>query len=140
MTYSVLATASQTSLQQNSTPFLETDASGNVSVRTGGTMKTIADLQSIGIGQTWQDVTASRALNTTYTNTTGRPFYVHITTINTGASNGARLTVGGVLIRGDDPATGTSGNPMVVQAVIPNGQSYIASNTAQNLIAWLELR
>jgi len=28
-------------------------------------------------GQTWQDVTASRAISTTYTNTTGRPIVVH---------------------------------------------------------------
>ena len=30
----------------------------------------------LGDGQTWQDVTASRAINTTYTNSTGRTIYV----------------------------------------------------------------
>lgn len=87
----------------------------------------------------WQDLTASRVLGTTYTNTSGRPRYVHITTINTGTSNGARLTVGEVLIRGDDPATGTPGFPMVVQAIVPAGQTYIASNAAQTLTSWLEI-
>ena len=32
--------------------------------------------QVIGVGQTWQDVTASRALGVTYTNTTGKPIHV----------------------------------------------------------------
>ncbi len=35
---------------------------------------------ALGVGQTWQDVTSSRALVTTYTNSTGRPIMVAITT------------------------------------------------------------
>lgn len=31
---------------------------------------------TLGVGQTWQDVRTSRAANTTYTNTTGRPIVV----------------------------------------------------------------
>ena len=37
-----------------------------------------ADLKEIGVGQTWQDVTASRTRNVTYTNTTGKPIQVNI--------------------------------------------------------------
>jgi hypothetical protein len=33
---------------------------------------------SLGQGQTWQDVTGSRALGTTYTNTTGRPIMINV--------------------------------------------------------------
>jgi len=35
-------------------------------------------LSEIGVGQTWQDVTSSRAKNTTYTNSTGKPIQVFI--------------------------------------------------------------
>jgi len=36
--------------------------------------------QQIGVGQTWQDVSGSRSLDTTYQNTTGRPIAVHVVT------------------------------------------------------------
>lgn len=32
-----------------------------------------SDNNSIGVNQTWQDVTASRTIGVTYTNTTGKP-------------------------------------------------------------------
>tara|TARA_R110000850_G_scaffold255653_1_gene381490 strand:+ start:322 stop:990 length:669 start_codon:yes stop_codon:yes gene_type:complete len=35
-----------------------------------------APVNAIGVGQTWQDVSASRTTNTVYTNTTGRPIMV----------------------------------------------------------------
>ena len=31
---------------------------------------------AIGVGQTWQDMTSSRAVNVTYQNTTGRPIFI----------------------------------------------------------------
>jgi hypothetical protein len=136
MTYSVTPSASGTSIKQDGVEVASINASGEWRFKVGASL---LNTSSIGIGQTWQDVTASRALNTTYTNSSGRPIYVHITTVNTGASNGARLTVGGVLIRGDDPTSSSPGFPMVVQAVVPNGQTYVASNTAQTLTSWLEL-
>ena len=37
-----------------------------------------ADLKEIGVGQTWQDVTASRVAGITYTNSTGKPISVSI--------------------------------------------------------------
>jgi len=45
----------------------------------------LAVMSSIGYSQTWQDVTASRAAGTTYTNTTGRPITA-IITVNNNAS------------------------------------------------------
>ncbi len=35
-----------------------------------------ANAVGIGIGQTWQDLTASRTIGVTYTNTTGKPIFV----------------------------------------------------------------
>lgn len=37
---------------------------------------------TLGVGQTWQDVRTSRAANTTYTNTTGRPIVVTLSQVN----------------------------------------------------------
>ena len=36
----------------------------------------------IGVGQTWQDMTGSRAFNTTYTNTTGRSISIYVKTVS----------------------------------------------------------
>lgn len=46
--------------------------------KTGGVIYSIPANFASGQGQTWQDVTASRALNTTYTNTTGRTITVKL--------------------------------------------------------------
>lgn len=87
----------------------------------------------LGIGQTWQDVKASRAANTTYTNTTGRPIQVAIQyTVTNGAStalvNG--LTIGRIGIT-------TSTIDGSISFIVPNGSTYSFSATASN---WLELR
>jgi len=42
--------------------------------------KAYVDGNTIGIGQTWQDVSGSRSLGTTYQNTTGRPIAVNVVT------------------------------------------------------------
>lgn len=86
----------------------------------------------IGIGQTWQDVSASRAVNTDYTNNTGRPIQVCAA-----FSNGAtrQFTVDGIdvgYIAGAD-AAGT------VQVIVPNGSVYRLDGTGTILI-WSELR
>ena len=51
----------------------------------------------VGVGQTLQNVTANRALGTTYTNTTGKPIEVTVICVNNigGASNHFSLYVNG---------------------------------------------
>lgn len=61
---------------------------------TTGTGVTFSDGTSqsscaIGYGQSWVDVTGSRALNTTYTNSTGRPIQVYV---NVGSHNNGTAT------------------------------------------------
>lgn len=41
--------------------------------------------KGVGIGQTYQDVTASRAGGTVYQNATGKPIQVLVTNVNNGA-------------------------------------------------------
>ena len=91
----------------------------------------LTSMSSLGYGQTWQDVTASRVAATQYYNTTGKPILVTITTNNDGNFdiNGvtyARLTAG------------TSGRG-TGSFIIPPGVRYAFNETGTTLY-WSELR
>lgn len=102
----------------------------------------LAALSSIGYGQTWQDVTASRAVATTYYNTTGKPIQVSI--IGKHATAGGlislAITVSGVPVGLQEFDTDVGGAPYAtVTAIVPPGASYSASIT-NTLHRWVELR
>lgn len=86
---------------------------------------------AFGVGQTWQDVKASRAPSTTYTNTTGRPIQVNISSVD---ANPRSLIVSGVVAAYTGSAYG--GN-YFMSVVVPNGSSYSYVGTFSN---WAELR
>lgn len=95
----------------------------------------------IGEGQTWQDVTASRALSTTYTNSTGNPIQVIISSYHNGINARITVIVDGTTIAsyGDD---GTL--KQLYQScsfIVKNGATYsiVASGTA-TIHKWAELR
>lgn len=89
----------------------------------------------IGMGQAWQDVTASRSPGVTYTNTTGRPIMLSIR--NTFGSTGTpTLTVGGVAMA----KIGTSVSSVAfiqMVAIVPIGSTYSCTAGYE---AWAELR
>ena len=92
----------------------------------------------IGVGQTWQDVTASRAINTTYTNSTGKSITLVVTILTFTGSTAFNFIVGGVTIpvfsataMGDGFAGGT--------IIVPPGATYSCS-TFFTHNSWLELR
>ena len=98
---------------------------------------------SLGRGQTYTDVTASRAGSTTYTNTTGKPLAVLIQA-NAGASSGqfnVSINGGGAVpfARCDLPS-GTAN--LCGGFVVPVGATYnvSASPGGFNLVKWWELR
>lgn len=97
----------------------------------------LAAMSSFGYGQTWQDVKASRAHGTTYTNTTGRPIYVYV--YNSIATNGTfTITVNGISWGGYYFASGNCGTPTFI---VPAGGTYSVSTTASLTVAnWMELR
>lgn len=98
------------------------------------------DPKFIGIGQTWQDVLASRSANTTYTNNTGRPIMVNIQFTQTGGSNPTSiLEVDGVgVARGGQPGVAGGGT---LSAIVPPGSTYSLINGPGNPPAlWSELR
>ena len=94
---------------------------------------------SFGVGQTWQDVTASRALGTTYTNTTGKPIQVSVVIRDTGSTNNLDFFVNGVsVVRMADLAGGSYGFQQLT-VTVPSTQTY-GLQTANLLHAWVELR
>jgi hypothetical protein len=98
-----------------------------------------AATQGLGIGQTQTDVTSSRAVNTTYTNSTGDPIYVNLT-VSTGTGSDSRWEIDGVVNPGGT-YTNSSGGRNNLTAVVPNGQTYkvvLGGNGA--IISWMELK
>lgn len=96
-----------------------------------------ANAGGLGVGQTWQDVTGSRAVNTVYQNTSGRPIMVSVKAnisgeppIQVSADNSVWVEVGLVVTSGRQGQT----------FVVPPNHYYrvnVASGTIQN---WAELR
>jgi len=111
------------------------DTSGNANTAT-------TDAQHIGIGQTWQNLSASRSSGITYSNTTGKPISVYVSVINAIYSAAVTFSavVGGVeIVRFTTPNNvnaiyGGGG----VSFIVPNGASY--SVTASTFNVWSELR
>jgi len=96
--------------------------------------------QSIGVGQTWQDVAASRAYATNYTNNTGRPL---LTRIWGQAATSAAWTITGTVDGVTTGATGMSlngGAYAVLDMIVPANSvySFASNNTTKN--GWAELR
>ncbi|WP_165672130.1 phage tail protein [Metapseudomonas otitidis] len=91
--------------------------------------------RSVGDGQAWQDVTASRASGVTYTNSSGRPKLVSIFAANGLATRG--ISVGGVLVSQFTPIASGSIST-TISAVVPNGATYsVTAGTSIN--TWMEL-
>lgn len=100
--------------------------------------------RGIGYGQTWQDVTASRASGVTYTNTTGRSIsvsmYINASTLDIRI---ATLTVGGVVVARLDRQSADGSSDGTLTAIVPPGVTYAISITGLifgSTAFWLELR
>ncbi|RKS87347.1 hypothetical protein DES39_0568 [Orbus hercynius] len=101
------------------------------------TTENIGSYQSgLGVNQTWQDVKSSRSAGAIYTNTTGRPITVNITTGQDGGG-WAYLYVDDVIVAGYF-YTDRYGNGSVLSAVVPNNSTYKLSAGAVSF--WAELR
>ena len=94
-----------------------------------------ANNNSVGVSQTWQDVTASRSMSTTYTNTTGKPIQVLIQIPN--AATYLTVRVGGLPIQSG--ASNTTGGSTTISFVVPSGATY-GNATGVTFTTWLELK
>jgi hypothetical protein len=95
----------------------------------------------IGVNQTWQDVTASRAIGTTYTNSTGKPIIVALTYTNSAGTSVQGLTINGVVVYASGVTTATvSGAGFAL--IVPNGATYVTVSNSGTMtkVTWTELR
>lgn len=94
-------------------------------------------VKPLGVGQTWQDLTASRALSTTYTNSTGRPIQIAIG--YTGAIATPTLVINGISIFCNTlPNAGYQGQ---ISIIVPDGNTYrLNPGGGESIFKWLELR
>jgi hypothetical protein len=115
-------------------------ASGPTKLTLVGTGQALA-MSSLGFGQTWQDVTGSRALSTTYYNTTGRPIQVCVTLRSANASGtDLAIVVNGVTVV-SPTSTAASGYDVSASVIVPPGGSYSATGSnSGSLNLWSELR
>ena len=103
---------------------------GNISApNLSGTNTGDQTLSEIGVGQTWQDVKASRVSETTYTNTTGRPIMV---TVQGAGDNNVTSSVDGIIVH--PPARETD----YASYIVPHLSSY--KNECVSFDIWVELR
>jgi hypothetical protein len=124
----------------SSSPIVPTPTTGDNSTKVATTAFVLANggAGSVGVGQSWQDVTASRAMNTTYTNNTGKPISITVrcsASVNTGT---LYLYVNNALIYSNSTNPGWSVSATVI---IPNGNTYKATvDGGVFYLNWLELR
>jgi hypothetical protein len=85
---------------------------------------------SVGVGQTWQDMTASRSTGVTYQNTTGKPIVVQLVCSYTGTPT---LTVDGLII-----SNGAANTAVTLSAIVPDQSTYVSSTMSS--LTWYELR
>lgn len=106
----------------------------------GKVLKDLADTKltttsAFGVGQPWTDLTGSRTLGTTYTNSTGKSIYV---SVRVGMTAGAGMTA---TVSGLQVCEGFAQNS-ATQAwagfIVPNGSTYSVS--ASSLNTWSEMR
>jgi hypothetical protein len=106
----------------------------------GSTQTTTSTSATVGVGQTWTNVTSSRSLTTVYTNSTGKPIMVAITN-NFSSSNALviRVTLNGVSSDMGAGFNGAAGSPSLC-IIIPNGATYSLIYSFWSFGYWFELR
>jgi len=86
------------------------------------TKKYVDDNGGLGFDQTWSDVSGSRALDTVYTNNTGKPIQVAVT-VSLLSSSTTRFKIGGTTM--SQTVTGSqTAFDYVYSFIIPDGQTY----------------
>ena len=94
----------------------------------------------LGVGQAWQDVKASRVLDTNYTNTTGRPIAVSVGILSTATPIYHGIVAGVIAAM---LQINTANNRASFGFVVPPGAVYsvtLSAGTAGSIDTWSELR
>ena len=97
---------------------------------------------SIGVSQTWTNVTSSRSEGTTYTNSTGKPIMLSITAITTTGVDGyanISITINGSVVAYNSGTSRGTNQRAGCTIIVPAGATYRA-DWSQSLVSWWELR
>jgi hypothetical protein len=102
-----------------------------------GTMPTftIPSAGGVGVGQTWQNVTSNRVMETAYTNSTGAPIMIAIGVYR--YNNSSELFVNSVSM---GTVGGVDGGTGQLTAIVPVGGTYRMTGAADAIKSWSELR
>lgn len=95
---------------------------------------------AFGVGQSWGNYASSRAVGTTYTNSTGRAIVVSVT-LNDLSGGYAALYVNGVVVSYVDDSGGLVANAQLF-AIVPPGNPYVVQVTGApaTIYFWSEMR
>ena len=97
-------------------------------------------VQPLGVGQTWQTLTGSRAVNTTYTNSTGRPIYVSIVVNPANPSSSGQLTINSIPVAYAQGFVALAIG-ITLAGIVPSGGTYVVTTTGTTTMSvWAELR
>lgn len=100
--------------------------------------KTKSEGVAIGVGQTWQNVTATRESGTTYTNSTGKAIAVNFQATVV-ANTTIYMTINGIAVPIGANGTGAA-NFAIGSIIIPPSATYVMSGGITVLNNWYELR
>lgn len=133
----------------SSSPIVPTPTTGDNSTKVATTAfaKTAIEAVSIGVGQTWQNVRSQRAFNVTYTNNTGKPIFVSISTVTDTTTAVINIYIDGILVSLaiTDSPDGLVNKEVNASFIVPNGSTYSANNvfggsSYGGIDIWAELR
>ena len=119
---------------QIGTPFTATDVGAGTGTATINVWASGASDGGVGYGQTWQDVTGSRAANTDYTNSTTKPIMVNVYRAN--SNTNGDFIVDGVTVATINPSMDPSSG-QTISILVPIGSIY---KFTQSFLFWVELR
>ena len=127
----------------NAVQLISPGASGNILMSNGTSWSSQTPTYGIGVGQSWQDVTSSRVMGTTYTNSTGKPIMLVARASRNGVStSGIDITINGLTIPVCYGTNSNGGNTAVGSIIIPVGATYVLSVSSESLSSYniFELR
>jgi hypothetical protein len=123
------------------------DGVNGLTFNNGSTQAQSAGLGSSATPQTWQNMTASRALATSYTNSTGYPIMISIVfnaAAGVAGNRAINIYINGVQVYFFGWYSTTGNNSPAGTIIIPNGATYscdgAGSNVTETLSTWWELR
>jgi hypothetical protein len=123
------------------TPTAPTAAAGTDTTQLATTAFVKAEINdfAVGVDQTWQDVTGSRNLSTSYQNTTGRPIQVSITDANS-SNYEVQVSIDALTWVAVGKVGSAGVNETVTSFVVPDDHYYRINGGSGAANVWAELR